>query len=187
MRNRQPPPEDTLYRDNEIASEHVVSRIELNGSDEAQRLGRLESRLDKQERTLAMIVKEIGRVSGDIKQLSAAVKGAPPKRTSSSRSLQAVMRPMTDADMKIGGQYVFQVANPRAPYYARAMIMGVIDDPSGGKLYRFSRPDTGRSFFSRPRPANEFFEVPEGWKDPTESDDEEEDVGVRSTNRPRPR
>lgn len=113
-----------------------------------------------------------------LQQLVAAVdelKTKLPDRRPTARGLPAIdLQPMTDAEMQVGGQYMFRVANPRKPFYARAMVLGTAVDPkTGATIYRFVRADTSRKF--QPRPASDFFKLPKDWKDPAENGGEDED------------
>lgn len=137
-----------------------------------ERLEQIEEMLSRHEAVLRQILERLDQQ-------------AAPRRATPKPMPVIDLVPMKEEDIVIGGQYMFKVANPRRPYYARAMILGHTEDPKTGTvLFRFVRADTSRTF--QPRPASDFFKLPKDWKDPTEVVGEEEDEGSTrpATSRP---
>jgi hypothetical protein len=146
-----------------------------SADDTSVRLAQVEALLAQQGTLLQQLVTAMEEMKGKL-----------PARRETARGFPAIdLVPMTDAEMQIGGQYMFRVANPRKPFYARAMVLGTTTDPkSGATLYRFVRADTSRKF--QPRLASEFFKLPKDWKDPVDDtgEDEEELPATRTSRAP---
>ncbi len=139
-------------------------------SDRDERLEQLEEMLSRHEAMLLKLMAATDAIRERLDQQAAAPRRVTP------RAMPAVeLISMKEEDIAVGGQYMVRIANPRKPFYARAVITNnPKEDPKTGVLlFPFVRGDTQRSF--QPRPASEFFRLPAGWKDPTDEDDAEED------------